>query len=109
MSGPRPWFVYLLECENGRLYTGISTDPGRRFAEHLAGKGAMFTRLNRPQQLLATRVCDSRSEALRLEYRIKQLKTAEKRELVAAWLTEPVPPAAAPARDSLSPPLTPAP
>lgn len=108
MSDPQPWFVYLLECENGRLYTGISTDPLRRLAEHQAGKGAMFTRLNRPQRLLATRVCADRSEALRLEYRIKQLKTAEKRTLAASWLTNAPLPAAAPAPDSLSQPAMPA-
>ncbi len=108
MSAPQPWFVYLLECENGRVYTGISTDPLRRLAEHQAGKGAMFTRLNRPQRLLASRICADRSEALRLEYRIKQLKAGEKLALAASWLNDPSPLVAIPAPDSLSPPATPA-
>ena len=42
------WFVYLLECENGKIYTGITTDVTRRFDEHLKGTGAKFTRANLP-------------------------------------------------------------
>lgn len=85
MANEQPWFVYLLECENGRLYTGISTDPARRLDEHRSGRGAMFTRLNRPQRLLAVQRCASRSEALRLEWRTKQLKAADKRLTAQAW------------------------
>ena len=79
------WQVYILECENGRLYTGISTDPEARFRAHLNGKGAMFTRLNRPRALLASHPAGSRSAALRLEAAIKCLDVAAKQALVADW------------------------
>jgi putative endonuclease len=81
----RPWFVYLLECRNGRLYAGITVDLAQRFEQHCSGKGAMFTRLNVPRLMLAARPCESRSEALRLEARVKRLKLPAKRELVAHW------------------------
>lgn len=47
------WYVYLLECQNGKIYTGITTDVNRRFDEHLSGTGAKFTRANPPVQILA--------------------------------------------------------
>jgi putative endonuclease len=57
------WFVYLLECENDKIYTGITTDVQRRFDEHLKGTGAKFTRSNPPLQILAFKPVTSRSEA----------------------------------------------
>lgn len=82
------WFLYLIECENGRLYTGISTDPQRRFREHLAGKGAMFTRLNKPRLLLGSRPVGSRAEALRAEAAFKKLSVGKKREQWACWMDD---------------------
>ncbi len=79
------WFVYLLECENGRLYTGITTDLTARFAAHCAGKGAMFTRLNAPRGMLAAQVCSDRSSASRLEWATKQGTPAQKRTAAASW------------------------
>jgi putative endonuclease len=61
------WFVYLLECQNGKIYTGITTDVQRRFHEHLKGTGAKFTRANPPVQILAFKHCMSRSEASSME------------------------------------------
>lgn len=84
-SSAETWFVYLLECSNGRLYTGITRDLERRFRQHHAGKGAMFTRLNRPERMLAALACADRSAASRLEWRIKQLSAADKRLTAAAW------------------------
>jgi putative endonuclease len=84
-AAPRPWFVYLLECRNGRLYTGVTVDLARRFARHSAGKGAMFTRLNAPRRLLAARPCATRSEALKLEAQVKRLTVAGKRQMAAQW------------------------
>lgn len=81
----RPWFVYLLECRNGRLYTGVTVDLAGRFAAHRSGKGAMFTRLNPPRRMLAAQPCVGRSEALKLEHRVKQLRVEEKRRLAAQW------------------------
>ena len=50
------WYVYLLECRDGSIYTGIATDVERRYAEHAAGKGARYTRSRPPLRLLALRV-----------------------------------------------------
>jgi putative endonuclease len=81
----RPWFVYLLECHNGRLYAGVTVDLAARFAQHRSGKGAMFTRLNAPRRMLAAQSCANRSEAQKLEARVKRLSVAAKRSLAAQW------------------------
>lgn len=75
------WFVYLLECRGGSIYTGIATDVERRYAEHVAGKGARYTRARPPVRLLARFEHADRSSALRAEYAIKQLTPARKRAL----------------------------
>jgi len=67
------WAVYLLECADGRVYTGIARDPEQRYAKHLAGKGARFTRSNPPRQLLGWVWVAGHSEALRLEIAWKRL------------------------------------
>ena len=67
------WAVYLLECADGRVYTGIARDPEQRYAKHLAGKGARFTRSNPPRQLLGWVWVADRSEALKLEMAWKRL------------------------------------
>jgi putative endonuclease len=77
------WYVYLLECRDGSLYTGIATDVERRYAEHVAGKGARYTRSHPPSRLLARFPCPDRSTASRAEYAIKQLSPARKRALCA--------------------------
>ena len=79
------WFVYLLECRNGKIYTGITTDVERRFDEHLSGTGAKFTRANPPVQILAFKPCMNRSEASSIEYNIIRLKPSQKRELGEIW------------------------
>jgi putative endonuclease len=77
------WFVYLLECQDGSLYTGVAVDVDRRYAEHVAGKGARYTRSHPPRQLLARFEHPDRSSALKAEYAIKQLPPSAKRALVA--------------------------
>jgi putative endonuclease len=72
------WFLYVIECRGGVLYTGIAKDVEARFAAHLKGRGAMFTRLNRPVRILARAAMATRSEALRAEYAFKQLSRADK-------------------------------
>lgn len=72
------WYLYLIECEDGSLYTGISTDVERRYAEHVAGKGARYTRMKKPLRLLGYRICASRSAALQAEHALKQLPAARK-------------------------------
>ena len=81
------WFVYLLECANGRLYTGITTNLAERFRKHTSGKGAMFTRLNRPSHMIAAKRCKDRSDASKIEWMIKGLTPEKKRALVSQWPT----------------------
>lgn len=78
-----PWFVYLLECQDGSLYTGIAVDVDKRYAAHAAGKGARYTRSHPPRRLLARFEHPDRSSALKAEYAIKQLSAEAKRALVA--------------------------
>ncbi len=77
------WFVYLLECMDGSLYTGVAVDVDKRYASHAAGKGARYTRAHPPRQLLARFEHPDRSSALKAEYAIKQLSPAQKRALAA--------------------------
>ena len=72
------WWLYLLECKGGVLYTGIAKDVDARFAAHLNGSGAIFTRMNPPVRILAKVALTSRGEALRAEYALKQKSRAEK-------------------------------
>lgn len=72
------WHLYLLECSDGSLYTGITTDVERRFQEHLDGKGARYTRSHKSVRLVASCLVGSRAEALRAELAIKALPKARK-------------------------------
>ena len=81
------WFVYLIECQDGSLYTGVAVDVGKRYAEHAAGKGARYTRSHPPARLLARFEHPDRSSALKAEYAIKQLPPAVKRALAATGET----------------------
>ena len=72
------WAVYLLECADGRVYTGIARDPEQRLAKHAAGKGARFTRANPPRHLLGWVWVESKSAALKLEIAWKRLPRAER-------------------------------
>jgi putative endonuclease len=78
------WFVYVIECVDGSLYTGIALDPTARYALHAAGKGARYTRSHRPLRLLAALPFPDRSSALKAEYRVKQMTPAEKRLFAVA-------------------------
>jgi len=69
----KPWAVYLLHCAGGKSYIGISPLPHERFAAHKAGKGAAFTRANRPQALAAVVWFENRSAAASMEARLKAL------------------------------------
>lgn len=95
------WFVYLIECRGGSIYTGIAVDVAARYAAHAAGKGARYTRAHPPEKLLAVIEYPDRSSALKAEYRIKRLKPSEKRQLAAtgtafSLLSQTSPAAAAP-------------
>ena len=79
------WYLYLIECRNARLYTGITPDLGARFEAHCAGKGALFTRLNPPQRMLAARPFEGRSAAARAEIQMKGLTPGQKRFVALKW------------------------
>lgn len=86
------WYVYLIECRDGSLYTGIATDVDRRYAEHVAGKGARYTRARGPLRLLARFGYPDRAAASRAEYAIKQWTPARKRALCESGQLQAVPP-----------------
>ena len=70
--------AYLVRCSDKSLYCGISNDLNRRLIEHNLGKGAKYTRSRRPVDLVGISPEMTKSEALKLEYRIKQLPTNKK-------------------------------
>ncbi|WP_300489751.1 GIY-YIG nuclease family protein [Methylobacter sp.] len=69
------WFVYLLECLNGKIYTGIITNIEVRFNKHLAGKGAKYIKMNSHSYIMAIKQCRNRSEASKLEDQTSRQKT----------------------------------
>ena len=77
-SSAAAWWLYVLECRGGVLYTGIARDVEARFGLHVKGSGARFTRMNRPVRILARASMPTRSEALRAEHALKRLPRAEK-------------------------------
>lgn len=78
------WTVYILQCADGSLYTGITNDLERRFAEHQAGKGAKYTKGRGPLRLVYQEDCEDRPQALKRENKIKALNKAAKLALVAS-------------------------
>jgi putative endonuclease len=81
-AAARTWYVYVLECRRGILYTGIALDVEERFAAHLAGRGAAFTRIHPPLRILAAAELADRSEATRAEAALKKLPRPAK----LAWV-----------------------
>lgn len=79
------WFLYILRCKDGSLYTGITTDVEKRLEAHCAGKGAKYTRGRGPLELVYRENCGSHSNALKRELQIKKLSRAEKCKLLEAW------------------------
>lgn len=78
MSGS-PWFLYLIECADGSIYTGIAVDVHARYEAHAQGKGARYTRSHPPKELLGWEAYPDRSTASKAEYRVKQLSAPQKR------------------------------
>ncbi|WP_347329634.1 GIY-YIG nuclease family protein [Marinimicrobium locisalis] len=79
------WQVYIILGDDGRLYTGITTDIERRWREHTQGpKGARYFRGRRPERLCYLEAHPDRSSASRREYAIKQLNRREKEQLIAS-------------------------
>jgi len=77
------WTVYLARCRDGSLYTGVTTDPERREAEHNSGNGGSYTRSRLPLVLVYCEPAKDRSGALRREWAIKRLSRVQKEYLVA--------------------------
>ena len=78
------WFVYILRCADGSLYTGITKDLERRIAEHDEGRGAKYTRGRGPFELMASVGPFDRSAALRLEIRVKRAAPDKKVSVLEA-------------------------
>lgn len=76
------WYLYVLRCGDGTLYTGITTDVERRLEEHRQGRGAKYTRGRGPLELAYQEKCGTHSEALKREYAVKQLTREEKEDLI---------------------------
>ena len=77
------WQVYIVECADLSLYTGIAMNVKTRVAQHNNGAGAKYTRSRRPVTLVFCEQADNRGAALRREHEIKQFPAAEKRLLIA--------------------------
>ena len=86
------WFLYLIECADGALYTGIALDPRARYAQHCAGKGAKYTRANPPVRLIGTIAYPDRGTATKAEIAFKRLKAAEKRARLSEFRAADSPP-----------------
>ena len=78
----QPWFVYILECNDGSFYTGITNDIERRQQQHNDGTASRYTRSRRPVMLRYQEVCESRSQALIRECSLRLLSRKEKEDLV---------------------------
>ena len=79
----QPWFLYMIECQNNSIYTGITVDVAARYNTHVAGKGARYTRAHPPKRLLVVIEYANRSLAAQAECRIKNLTPQQKRQLAA--------------------------
>ncbi len=81
--GDRPWFLYVVHCSDGTLYTGVTTDISRRIREHNTGsKGAKYTRTRRPVELVHYVDFDNRSSAQKAEHKFKKLTRKQKNEVI---------------------------
>jgi putative endonuclease len=78
------WYLYLVRCRGGSLYTGIATDVERRLAEHRAGKGAKYLRGRGRLKLVYKQRIGSRASALKIERRVKKWPKEKKERLAAA-------------------------
>lgn len=78
----KSWTVYILECADGTLYTGITDDLERRLKAHEAGKGAKYTRGSGPLKLRYREKMPDKSAALRREFELKRLRKCEKLAII---------------------------
>jgi len=73
------WYLYMIECNDGSIYTGITVDVAARYDAHLSGKGARYTRSHPPRRLLLSVEYADRSSASKAEVEMKRLSASEKR------------------------------
>ena len=83
-SSDNSWYVYILRCADGSLYTGITTDLDRRCKQHNAGTASRYTRSRLPVELVYQEARDSQSKALKRELEIKALTRQQKQSLILA-------------------------
>ncbi|MEE9273545.1 MAG: GIY-YIG nuclease family protein [Robiginitomaculum sp.] len=76
------WTVYIVHCQDGTYYTGITNDVDKRIATHNIGKGAKYTMARRPVRLVYTEAAQNRSEATKRERCIKRLNRTQKERLI---------------------------
>lgn len=76
------WYLYILQCGDGSLYTGITTDVEKRLEAHRSGKGAKYTRGRSPLELKYQEACGTHSDALKREVEVKRLSREEKLALI---------------------------
>ncbi|MDO4313769.1 MAG: GIY-YIG nuclease family protein [Eubacteriales bacterium] len=75
-------YTYIVKCRDGSLYTGWTTDVERRIKEHNEGRGAKYTNSRRPVELVYYETFETKIEAMKREYAIKQLSREEKEKLI---------------------------
>lgn len=78
------WFLYILKCVDGTLYTGIAKDVEKRFLEHISGKGATYTKIHKPEKIVYIEKQKTRSEALKREWQIKNWSKMKKEALISS-------------------------
>ena len=81
-KSPSSWFVYIVRCSDGTLYTGITTDLLKRVTAHNSKRGAKYTATRTPVVLVWSQPSETRSTAAKEEWRIKQLSRTEKLALI---------------------------
>lgn len=79
------WYLYILRCGDGSLYTGITTDVERRLEAHRQGRGAKYTRGRGPLELVFQEECGTHSQALKREAAVKRLSRQEKEAMIAPF------------------------
>ena len=78
MKPKKQWYVYILECEDGSYYTGVTNDIDKRMNAHTQGKGSKYVYQKGFKKLLKTKECESKSDACKCEWEIKQLPRNQK-------------------------------
>lgn len=81
------WYLYILRCKDGTLYTGITTDVEKRFDAHQSGKGAKYTRGRSPLELVYREACGTHSNALKREIAVKRLTREQKQAMIDTYET----------------------